>query len=288
MNVNLALRSTSYDDAALARMAEHIECRAWMNMVSGAPGWLRDATGVAIEEFGGAVMIAARRLRSLLFNRVIGLGEGLPARDEHVEAVMARYWELGVERYWVHAGPHARPARLGRLLQEHGLELYQRSWVKMMRPALRAAKVQSDLIARAAETSDAAIVASIVGPAFDLPQCGAELFAALIGRRNWRVYVAISNGVPISAAGLFMEGDVGYLAFAATRPEFRRRGAQRLLTQVRIDAAADAGCHWVATETGFPLTADEPNPSYQNMLWAGFRPVAIRDNYAPPGTAWPG
>ena len=135
MSVHLALRSTDYDDAALARLAEHIECRAWMDIVSAAPAWLREATGVLVEEFGGAVMIAARRVRHLLFNRVIGLGEGLPARGEHIEAVMDRYWELGVKKYWVHSGPHARPARLGRLLQEHGLELYRRSWVKMIRPA---------------------------------------------------------------------------------------------------------------------------------------------------------
>ena len=111
--------------------------------------------------------------------------------------------------------------------------------------------------------------------------------AQLIGRRNWHIYLAVANGVPVAAAGFFVEADVGYLAFCATRPEFRRHGAHRLLIQPRIDAAVDVGCRWLATETGFPLTADEPNPSYENMLWAGFRPVAIRDNYSPPGTAWP-
>jgi hypothetical protein len=173
------------------------------------------------------------------------------------------------------------------LLQEHGLEPYRRSWVKMMRPASPVPVVETDLTVRLARTEDAAIVASIVGPAFDLPQCGAELLAAVIERKHWRVYIAEADGVPVAAAGTFIEGDFGYFAFSATRTEFRRRGAQRLLLQTRINAAADAGCQWLATETGFPLTADEPNPSYQNLLWAGFRPISIRDNYSLPGTNWP-
>ena len=79
---------------------------------------------------------------------------------------------------------------------------------------------------------------------------------------------------------------MAYLAFAATRAELRRKGAQRALLHARIEAAVVAGCDYIATETGFPLTADEPSPSYHNMLWAGFRPLSIRDNYAPVGTKW--
>ena len=44
--------------------------------------------------------------------------------------------------------------------------------------------LETDLTVRLARTEDAAIVASIVGPAFDLPQCGAELLAAVIEKFN--------------------------------------------------------------------------------------------------------
>jgi ribosomal protein S18 acetylase RimI-like enzyme len=156
----------------------------------------------------------------------------------------------------------------------------------MMRPACRATLAHSELIVRPARAGDVSAIASIVGAGFDLPQRGAELFTTLVDRPQWHVYVAMSGEAIAAAAGMFIEGDVAYLAFAATRPEFQRRGAQRTLMHARINRAADAGCQWIATETGFPLAADEPNPSYQNLLWAGFRPVAIRDNYAPQGTMW--
>jgi hypothetical protein len=48
----------------------------------------------------------------------------------------------------------------------------------------------------------------------------------------------------------------------------------------RIRDAALAGCQWVVTETGED-SVDFPNPSYHNMLRAGFQPVYQRPNYMP-------
>jgi ribosomal protein S18 acetylase RimI-like enzyme len=286
MTTNLAIRTSAYDDAELSALGEHIEARAWMDLFAAAPDWLREVGGLRAEQIGGALALAASGLDHLLFNRVIGLGEAAPATEDGVRRIVGRYAELGIRRFWVHVGPYARPARLGRLLQDHGLQPYQRSWVRLVRPAQRAPAVETSFRIREATADDATAVASMLGMAFDLPQLGAEVFALTIGRRGWRVYVAEEDGVPAAAAGMFTEGDLSYLAFAATRPEYRNRGAQRALISVRLNAACDAGSYWVAAETGFPLTADEASPSYHNLLRAGFRPVSIRDNYAPPGTRW--
>ena len=286
MNANLALNDSVYSDAALAAMGEYIEARAWQDIVAAAPPWLQELTGISATERDGVLLLASSQVKHLLFNRVIGLGEHSPATDEQVAALMDHYWTLGIEHYWVHAGPYAQPTRLGRLLQRHGLKPFQRSWVKMMRPAKRVPQLDGNVNVRAARLEDGPAIASIAGPAFDLPQRAAELYAALIERPRWRVFVAEIGGEIAGTAGLYVEGEVAYHAFAATRPELRRRGAQRALLQTRINAASEAGCRWIATETGFPLAADESNPSYQNMLWAGFRPVAIRDNYAPAGARW--
>jgi GNAT superfamily N-acetyltransferase len=283
---NCALRTHDADDAALAAIAEHIECRAWMDLAESAPQWLRRATGFVVDEIGGAMTLAAPGLDHVFFNRVIGLGEQTPATEELIAEIMGRYWDLSIERYWVHVGPYARPARLGPLLQELGLTQYRRSWVKLVRPAQAVEPAQTALHIREAIATDAFAIASLLGVGFDLPQYAAEVFCLLIGRRGWRVFVAELQGQPIAAAGMFSEGDVSYLAFAATRPEFRRHGAQRALLRARINAAVEDDSRWIAAETGFPLSADEPSPSYHNLLWAGFRPIAIRDNYALPGTSW--
>jgi GNAT superfamily N-acetyltransferase len=286
MMTNVAVRAGAHDEPELAALAEHIERRAWRDLAAAAPQWLRRTTGLAAHDVGGAMILSAPGLDHLLFNRVIGLGEHTVATPELIGHIMGRYWDLSIERYWVHVGPYARPARLGRMLQEQGLAPYRRSWVKLIRPAQRAAPVYGEAIVSEASVDDATAVASILGVGFDLPQLAAELFVHLHGRPGWRMFVARIDGALAGAAGMFIEADAAYFAFAATRPELRNRGAQRALLAARINAAADAGVHWIAAETGFPLTADEPNPSYHNLLGCGFHPIAIRDNYALPGVIW--
>ncbi len=283
---NLALRNDWPGDAELSTLAEAVEQAAWRDAMQAAPAWVLTACGIHAAEFGDALMLVSCDSKSLLFNRVIGLGERMPATDDLIAKIMDRYWQLGARQYLVHAGAYARPMRLGRKLQQHGLTPYRRSWVKLIRPATSGPIPDTQVTVRDARVEDAATVASIVGAGFDLTQAEAEIIAHLIARPRWRVLIAELNGDIAGVAGMFIDGNMAYLAFAATRPELRRNGAQRALLHARIEAAVTAGCDYIATETGFPLTADEPSPSYHNMLWAGFRPLSIRDNYAPVGTKW--
>jgi N-acetylglutamate synthase-like GNAT family acetyltransferase len=284
---NLALKNDWPGDAELSTLAEAVEQAAWHDAMRAAPAWVLAACGIHAAEIGAALLLVSCDSKSLLFNRVIGLGERMPATDETIARIKERYEQLGSRRFLVHAGAYARPMRLGRKLQQHGLVPYRRSWVKLIRPAVSCPRPETQVMVRDARLGDAPHVASIVGQAFDLTQAEAEIIAHLIERPRWRVFTAELNGEIAGAAGMFVDdANVAYLAFAATRPELRRNGAQRALLHARIDAAIVAGCDYIATETGFPLTADEPSPSYHNMLWAGFRPLSIRDNYAPPGTRW--
>jgi hypothetical protein len=283
---NYAARESGNDVVELAAIAEGVECLAWRDLAAAAPHWLRSETGISAQERDGALVLTAPGLDHVLFNRAIGLGERMPATDEQIAALIDNYERLGVDSYWIHAGPYAQPTRLGRQLQRHGLEPYRRSWVKMLGRVAPLPAPTTAACVRAAVADDAATIASIVGPAFDLSQRAAELFAALIDRPAWQIFIAEVGSEPIAAGGLYVGGETAYLAFAATRPEWRRHGAQQALIHARMQAAVHAGCRWMASETGFPLTADEPSPSYQNMLRVGLRPVAIRDNYAPAGTEW--
>lgn len=273
-------------DQEIARAADSIEGLAWRDLVAGAPAWLREASGASAEVMHDAVVMTAPGLDHLLFNRAVGLGLHDAVFESNIAQIQRRYETRGVSRYWIHANPYARPSHLSRLLAKRGLKPYRRSWVKMMRPAGAIGRRMDALVVRPAELTDAPIVASIVGPAFDLPQLGAEFFGVTVGRPRWHVLMVEHEGQPIATGGLFVDGGFGYFAFAATRPEFRGLGAQRALMQARGEIALNMGCEWLVSETGFPITADEPSPSYHNMLWAGFRPVAVRENFCLPGTVW--
>jgi len=283
---NLALKNDWASDAELSTLSEAIEQAAWRDAMQAAPQWVLAACGIHAAEIGDALVLMSCDSKSLMFNRVIGLGERLPATDDTIAKIMDRYWQFGVRHYLVHSGAYARPSRIGRKLQQHGLTAYRRSWVKLIRPAVAAERPETRVIVRDATLADAASLASIVGSSFDLTQAEAEIFAHLIDRPQWRVFIAELDGEIAAVAGMYVLGNMTHLAFAATRAEMRCNGAQRALLHTRIEAAVAAGCDYISTETGFPLTADEPSPSYHNMLWSGFRPLSIRDNYAPVGTRW--
>ncbi len=77
-------------------------------------------------------------------------------------------------------------------------------------------------------------------------------------------------------------GGAGWLGVAATRIEYRGRGAQSALLAARIDRARQIGLELVVTETGAPEHG-EPGPSYRNILRAGFEPAYVRPNYTASG-----
>lgn len=98
-------------------------------------------------------------------------------------------------------------------------------------------------------------------------------------RRQWfcvegfQRFLAFHRGKPAGAAGLFVDGDIGYLCFAATRPEFRGNGIQSQLIERRWDAARAAGCRWVITETDFDTQ------SQHNMERAGMQIAFMKSSW---------
>ncbi|HSN72348.1 MAG TPA: hypothetical protein VLT59_12615 [Steroidobacteraceae bacterium] len=270
---------------AAAQRAERIERLAWHDIVRAA-GPLGAELGLEAENRDGALILRARHLDSLLFNRVIGLATDGPVSERTVAAIPESYARRAIRRYWIHVSAHARSHGLEAQLDAQGFARYPRSWMKFLRGVEEFSARPSSLDVRPARPSDADEIAAIVGPAFDLPEPGGRLFANVTGRSGWHVYVATDAERIVAAGALFVAGELGYHAFAATRPEDRGRGAQSLLMQVRIGKARALGCRWLATETGAPQSADEANPSYQNILRCGFQPADLRANYGLPGTKW--
>ena len=71
---------------------------------------------------------------------------------------------------------------------------------------------------------------------------------------------------------------VGWLGMATTLPSHRRRGAQEALLANRINDGRRMGCLWFVSETTED-TPQRPNPSFHNMIRAGFRLAYQRPNY---------
>jgi GNAT superfamily N-acetyltransferase len=79
-----------------------------------------------------------------------------------------------------------------------------------------------------------------------------ELMRVMIERDDSPCFLVERDGRPIATGGLAVHEGVALMAGAATVPEFRRLGAQRLLFESRLQFAADSGCDlaMIVTEPG--------------------------------------
>ena len=99
--------------------------------------------------------------------------------------------------------------------------------------------------------------------------------------RGWTCWLALDGDEPAAAAALYVAEAAGYLGFAATLEQHRRKGAQNGLLAARIRRARERGCDVVLTETG-ELREGLPSNSYRNILRAGFEEGAVTANWLRP------
>jgi GNAT superfamily N-acetyltransferase len=122
---------------------------------------------------------------------------------------------------------------------------------------------------------------TIAALGFGMPAWGAEFFAHLPGREDWRCYVAKIDGEAQGCGAMVVVDGIAELEVGATLEEARGRGCQTALLRRRICDAAAAGCRTLLVETG-ERVPDRPSASYRNILKAGFAEAYRRPNWQRP------
>ena len=258
---------------------EQLEAEAMRALHDGANETTRRRLGLELKSINGAWVSMARHDPSILLNRVVGLGLTEPATRDGIDDILAAYRETGVGRFFLHGHPAAQPEDLPTLLTTAGLKPHRR-WMKFKRGPQPAPEPQSDLTVRAIKPSEAADFGRIVAPSFDLSPEAAGLFSGLVGQAGFHLYGSF-DGKRLAGTGvLYINGQRAWLDWGATDPAFRGRGSQRAVLAQRIRDAIDAGCTELITTTGEAVAGD-PQHSYHNIEWAGFRPDYLRDNWVP-------
>ena len=153
------------------------------------------------------------------------------------------------------------------------------AWMKFERDATPPAPAETDL--RVEETLAADAFGLVTAEGFGIPPEVNSAMTAIVGAPGWSVFVAYEGDEPAGCGALYCDGAVGWLGIGATRPQFRRRGAQNAILAARIVRAGELGASRVTTETGV-LDESRPNGSYRNILRAGFREAYVRDNWLSP------
>jgi hypothetical protein len=260
--------------------AEQIEREALRDMFAAAEPSL-DAT---VCEIGPAALFSVRAVPALLFNRALGLGVFRPASHADAVAVTRHFAERGVTRYLVHLHPRVEPPRVRDWLCDQGLVPYRRAWTKYARGAAPADAAETSLrlerIDHQRGRDRAADFARVVCDGYGLPPAAAGLLRPLAGRPRWYVYLSYAGDRVAGTAAMFVDGDLAWLGFGATEPEFRGRGSQRALLAQRIRDGLAAGVRTFHVETGETIPG-EPQSAYHNFLGAGFQRLYVRDNLCP-------
>lgn len=68
---------------------------------------------------------------------------------------------------------------------------------------------------------------------------------------HWRLFLARCNGIPAGGGVLTIQDRYGYLAAASVLPEYRRRGVQQALIELRIRQAEQESCTVVLGQADF-------------------------------------
>ena len=223
------------------------------------------------------VLRAGAAPMSPMLNQIVGLGVDEPATETVLDDALEAIGD-DVACY-VAVAPQAHPAALADWLGDRGLEPGW-GWMSFRRNLEPVARRTTPLRLVRVGAAEAHDFGRIVATGYGLPDAVVP-WAAQAANLGWECWLALDGDEPAGAAGLFMAEGVGYLGFAATRPEHRGKGAQNALLAERIDRAREAGCDVVVTETG-ERGDGRPSNSYRNILRAGFTEVAVRANWLRP------
>lgn len=261
------------------RRHERIEMDYWRDWFEAAPPEVAARHGISAEPSEGCVLLLMPRVDVLSFNRVVGLGLEKPVSEAQLDGIAARYRTAGAPRYFVPLSPAAEPAEVRDWLLARGLTRFNR-WAKLERDVeTPVPEVRTDARIEEIGPEHAAHTGRILREGFGFPLDDLEPWmAALVGRKNWRHYLAFDGEEPVGTASLYVKGEWASLGFAATLPQARGRGVQSALVARRIADAKAMGCRCLSLETAEDKP-DKPAPSFHNVTRLGFRIAYFRDNY---------
>jgi GNAT superfamily N-acetyltransferase len=251
---------------------EVAEIEALRSLFAAVPSEVAEELRVSALELGEAF---AGRVSAVPAASEVNHALGI-STTEQLDALTAFY---GDTRHLVSPAP---AADLDDALGERGYEPGY-AWMKFSRDAGAAPPAETDLDLVEIGPDRGEDFGRTVVAGFGMPPRFADWVGRLPGRDGWHCFVAYDGAEPAAGAAVHVFDGLAWFGLGATRPEFRRRGAQNALLAARIRRAGELGCTLLVTETG-ELVDDRPSNSYRNIVRAGFEPQYLRANYVPKTT----
>lgn len=279
-----AERRVSSPPIGVERRHAALQRALFESMVEATPAGERSRLGLRLERRGAFSVVVCEAHPHLMFNRVVDIAGEAPIDVAALgEALERARVSARRDNFVVQLPANANPEALAGL----GLAPFRRDWQVLGRPLSPAGPAPTRFRLAVATPEDALAFGGVMVAAFDMSADFAPLYAGLVAHPAWHTCVAFDGSQLVSGASLFVHERTAYLGLAATLPAHRGGGAHDALIARRIELARSLGCDLLLVETGTPLPG-EASPSLDNLTRAGFEPLFVRRNFAPPGTSWTG
>ncbi len=221
--------------------------------------------GVEVRRYGDTLALQARYTNNYWFlNRVMGMNH---EDMDYLDEIITWYHTNNVRSRFDIVPSLASPALLRRM-HDHGLFQSDFSAALYGVPGSNL-YMPSNVTIRPVQAHEGYLLAQLYLDSYGVPQDRrafvADSLSNLPGHPSVRCYFAFVDAALAGMAVLFLNGDIGYLASAATLPEYRGYGCQQALIYARIAAAAAAGCSLIAAH------ADVLSTGQRNLEKLGLR-----------------
>ncbi|RVG69926.1 GNAT family N-acetyltransferase [Sinorhizobium meliloti] len=159
-------------------------------------------------------------------------------------------------------------------LHEHGP-----GWAKLTRSASSSSLESPGRVhTRRVKVDEALLFGSMMCKGFNFPLTLVSLWSAIVGKEGWSCFFALDGETPIGIGAIYVSGTFAWLGGGTTLPEFRNRGVQKALIQIRTDYGITQGVSTFVVETEVP-SLGKPNISYENLRKMGFQRAYNRKNF---------
>lgn len=277
-------------DLQLVRTIEGNERAAYRSLFAAAAA-VHGPRSFEVAEQGGALLFVSPLVRHPgVFNRVLGIGLEAPLDPRELRQIERAYASRGLGLA-LDVAPQLLAPEASAELRALGLRRGALSaMVVQRRPqagvlgdgqqggrdgprvadGLRVVKAET-----AAERGTAAAICAGVFAAGDEV---ARVLQALEGSAGWQHWLAYQGSEPAGAGLSFIADGRCWLGWAATLPEFRRRGVKGALDDVRTAHAGANGCQFISSDTAAG-TAAWPDHSLKSFKRRGFEVAYQRATY---------
>jgi hypothetical protein len=261
----------------LAMLSEFGESKARANLYLCAPPEFARKYRLEARRIGSVWVLMIPRWEGGYFNRIIGLGVGTVATESFLDDAIGVLQNAGCSNFMAQISPLAQPPQLLEWLNARGFT-NGGNRAKMIRGNEPAPSIPTDLRVESIGKEFADDFADIALAAFGMPPELRPFVTGTLGKSGWHHYLAFDREQAVSAAGMYVKDGISWLSFGSTLASHRNLGGQGAMFARRITDGLALGCRWFVTETTEDTT-ESPNPSYRNMLRAGFKLGYLRPNY---------